>query len=81
MVSGGREYTTRNRERKFLQNKELLRRFQSEKYTKYYECTTDLNWGGGFKLDAVDLDPEAIKGRNRFGLILTDLKGELTIKK
>lgn len=30
------------------------------------------------KKDAVDLDPEAIKGTNRFRLILTDIKKEFT---
>lgn len=25
---------------KFMQNKDLMRKFQSEQYTNYYECTT-----------------------------------------
>lgn len=66
---------------KFLQNKDIYRKFTSEQYTNYYECTTDTYWGCGCKIDAIDIDPETIKGKNRFGIILADLKREFTAKK
>lgn len=66
---------------KFLQNKDLLEKFTSEEYTKYYECTTDIKWGCGFRLDSINLDPQLLRGRNRFGIILADLKRELTKQK
>lgn len=50
---------------KFIQNKDLLRRFREEPYTKYYECTTDNKWGCGFHLDAINIDTEELRGKNR----------------
>lgn len=66
---------------KFLQNRDLLRKLLNEQYSNYYECTSDTKWGCGFKLDAIDLDPETIRGKNRFGIILADLKRELADRK
>lgn len=61
---------------KFKQNQALYDRFVNSNHTAYYECTVGNVWGCGSKLNAIDLDPEILKGKNRFGLILTALKEE-----
>lgn len=62
---------------KFLQNKDILDRFVSSPYTEYYEGTVGSKWGCGSKLNRIDLDPEILKGKNKFGEILTQLKVDL----
>lgn len=66
---------------KFLQNKTILDKFLSTPHTSFYECTMGSKWGCGSKLNFIDLDPEKLKGINRFGVILNDLKRELTENK
>lgn len=62
---------------KFLQNKTILERFISTPHTAFFECTVGNKWGCGSKLNYIDLDPEKLKGINRFGVILNALKTEL----
>lgn len=62
---------------KFLQNRDIFDRFVSSPYTEYFECTVGNKWGCGSKLNRIDLDPEVLKGKNKFGEILTQLKIDL----
>lgn len=62
---------------RFTQNQLLLNKFLTDTHTDYYECSMNTKWGCGCKLDTIDLDPEILQGRNKFGNILTDLKKEL----
>lgn len=61
---------------KFLQNKNLLDRFVSSQHENYYECTVGSMRGCGSTINRIDLDPELLKGKNRFGEILKYLKME-----
>lgn len=61
---------------KFMQNEKIYNRFVSSTHTAYYKCTTGNKWGCGSRLNAIDLDPEKLKGKNKFGEILNSLKQE-----
>lgn len=63
---------------KFLQNQEIQNRFINSPHINYYECTVGSKWGCGSKLGSINLDPELLKGKNKFGEILTALKQEFT---
>lgn len=64
---------------KFEQNPAIRRRLLNSTFTKFYEMTTSLKWGTGIGNININkpLIEETLRGENRLGRILKEIKEEL----